>query len=142
MDKYIVANAVISKFCKNYNDLKKDLPIRPSEMGLLNIIVEKGGKFTPLMIAELLEVSKPMITAHISVLEKKGYVYKEYSIEDRRSFYIMPTEKAVILVKSTAEKMGKNLTKLEELIGENEFSKLLQLLSRASSDIKLIKGDY
>lgn len=142
MDKYIEANAVISKFCKNYNDLKKDLPIRPSEMGVLNIIVEKGGKFTPLMIAELLEVSKPMITAHISVLEKKGYVYKEYSIEDRRSFYIMPTEKAVNLVKSTAEKMGKNLTKLEELIGENEFSKLLQLLSRASSDIKLIKGDY
>lgn len=76
MDKYVETNAVLSKFCKGYMDLKKDLPIRPSEMAVLNIIVQREGKFTPLMIAELLEVLKPMITAHISVLEKKEYIKK------------------------------------------------------------------
>lgn len=71
MDKYTEANAILSKFCKGYMELKKNLPIRPSEMGVLNIIVRREGSFTPNMLAELLEVSKPMITAHISVLEKK-----------------------------------------------------------------------
>lgn len=52
-------------------ELKKDLPIRPSKMGVLNIVTKKDELFTPLMIAELLEVSKPMITNHIIVLENK-----------------------------------------------------------------------
>ena len=33
MDKYFAANAVLSIFGKSYAELKKDLPIRPSEMG-------------------------------------------------------------------------------------------------------------
>lgn len=65
MDRYLNANIILSKFCVSFAKLKKDLPLRPSEMGVLNIIVQRDGLFTPLMIAELLEVSKPMITAHI-----------------------------------------------------------------------------
>lgn len=41
MDKYLNANIVFSKFSRNYMALKKDLPIRPSEMGVLNIITKK-----------------------------------------------------------------------------------------------------
>ena len=40
MDKYFHANAVPSIFSKSYMELKKDLPIRPSEMGVLNIITK------------------------------------------------------------------------------------------------------
>lgn len=32
MDKYLEANAVFSKFSRDYIELKRDLPIRPSEM--------------------------------------------------------------------------------------------------------------
>lgn len=86
MDRYLESNIVFSKFSRNYIDLKKNLPIRPSEMGVLNIVVQREGLFTPLMIAELLEVSKPMITTHIAILEKKGYVTRQLSQEDKRSF--------------------------------------------------------
>ena len=61
-----------------------------------------------MMIAELLEVSKPMITAHITALEKKGYIFKQYSKDDKRSFFVMPTDKAKELVEATAEKMSGN----------------------------------
>ena len=84
MDKYVEANMVFSMFCKNYTGLRKDLPIRLSEMAVLNIITHREGLFTPLMIAELMNVSKPMVTAHITTLEKKGYIYKEASKEDKR----------------------------------------------------------
>lgn len=141
MDKYLEANAIISKFCQSYNELKKDLPIRPSEMGLLNIVVMREGKFTPLMLSELLEVSKPMITSHISVLEKKGYITKEYSLEDKRSFYVLPTERAVELVKRTTEQMNNSLVNLETLIGKDKFETLRDLMIEANENLKTIKGE-
>lgn len=142
MDKYINANAVISKFCNRYTELKKDLPIRPSEMGVLNIIVQREGLFTPVMIAELLEVSKPMITAHITVLEKKGYIFKEYSKEDKRSFYVMPTDKAKELVKVTADKMNAHLQQIEAFLGEEKFEELLSIMLDINKILKKMEeGD-
>lgn len=141
MDKYINANIIFSKFCNGYSKLKQELPIRPSEMGVLNIIVQREGNFTPLKIAELLEVSKPMITAHITVLEKKGYISKEYSKEDKRSFYIIPTKKAVELVKETSKKMQTHLQYLETSLGTDTFNELLDIMLRANEILKNIEGD-
>lgn len=141
MDKYFKANAICSIFSKNYMELKKDLPIRPSEMGVLNIITKKDGLFTPLMIAELLEVSKPMITNHITVLENKGYIVREYSKEDKRSFYVIPTEKAKELVKVNEKKMSKNLQQIENSLGKENFDKLLQMLTDTNRILKNIKGE-
>ncbi|MEE1313354.1 MAG: hypothetical protein UHS41_06395 [Lachnospiraceae bacterium] len=54
MDRYFAVNAVLSMFSKNYMELKKGLPIRPSEMGVLNIITETPGPHTPVILANLL----------------------------------------------------------------------------------------
>ena len=141
MDKYFNANAIFSIFSKKYMELKKDLPIRPSEMGVLNIITKKDGLFTPLMIAELLEVSKPMITNHITVLENKGYIIREYSKEDKRSFYLIPTEKAKELVEVTEKKMSKYLQQIEKSLGNENFDKLLQMLTDTNKILKNIEGE-
>lgn len=141
MDKYTSANAVFSKFCNGYMELKKELPVRPSEMGVLNIIVQREGFFTPLMIAELLGVSKPMVTAHITALEKKGYIKKEYSKEDKRSFYVIPTDKATELVKTTAEKTSRYLQQIEATLGEQTFEILINILSDTNKILTKVKGD-
>lgn len=130
MDKYMDANIVFSKFSSNYMELKKDLPIRPSEMAVLNIITQRGGSFTPLMIAELLGVSKPMIAAHIQVLLKKGYIYKEALPEDKRSFYVLPTEKALTLADKFNMKQAEHLKEIESEIGEADFNELIRLLNK------------
>ena len=140
MDKYLNANIIFSKFSSRYLILKKELPIRPSEMGVLNIIVQREGKFTPLMIAELLEVSKPMITTHITVLQQKGYITKEYSLKDKRSFYVTPTDKAKELVKETAEKMSAYLHQIEKTLGTENFDELLSVLSYTNTILKDIEG--
>jgi len=132
MDKYMNANIVFSKFSRDYTELKKNLPIRPSEMGVINIITKRGGDFTPLAIAELLGVSKPMIAAHISSLEKKGYIVKEKSETDKRSFYVRPTEKAKSLADEFEIKQTKILQNIENEIGRDEFNGLIALLQKAS----------
>ncbi len=133
MEKYLNANIVFSKFSRNYMALKKDLPIRPSEMGVLNIITKKEGLFTPIMIAELLEVTKPMVANHISVLEKKGYVTKKYLESDKRSFYVIPSNKAKQLVLKTETKLNEKLINLEKKLGSKRFDELIKTLEEAKT---------
>ena len=96
-------------FSKNYMDLKKGLPIRPNEMGVLNIITGTEGSHTPVMLADMIGVSKPMITAHITSLENKGYIIKSPSEQDKRAYYIIPTDKALALVESVKADLEKHL---------------------------------
>ena len=131
MEKYLRANIVFSKFSRDYMALKKDLPIRPSEMGVLNIITKRDGLFTPVMIAELLEVTKPMVANHISVLEEKGYITKKYSENDKRSFYIIPTDKAKKLVEEAESKLNGKLINLENKLGSKRFDELIKTLEEA-----------
>lgn len=135
MDKYMNANIVFSKFARDYMELKKDLPIRPSEMAVINIITKRGGDFTPLAIAELLGVSKPMIAAHLASLEKKGYIYKEGSELDKRSFYVRPTDMAKALADEFEIKQTKILKKIESAVGEDEFDRLIAVLQKADDTI-------
>ena len=140
MNRYFNANAVLSIFCKNYMDLKKDLPIRPSEMGVLNIITETEGPHSPVVLAEMLNVSKPMITAHIISLEKKGYITKSPSAQDKRAYYVLPTEKARALVESAGAKLNGQLEYLSNSMGREEFDTLVKLAAIAN-DILKNKGE-
>lgn len=116
--------------------IKSGLPIRPSELAVLNIITRREGKFTPLMIKELLGVSIPMITAHINILEKKGYIYKDFVLSDKRSFYVMPTGKAHSLVDEAEQKTTDKLKEIENEIGEEKFEELVELLIKAEVRLK------
>ena len=138
MNKYFAANAILSMFSKYYMELKRELPIRPSEMGVLNIIAETPGPHTPLLLAELLGVSKPMITAHLTDLAKKGYIEKKQSLEDKRVFNVLPTEKALALVESAKTDLNRHLERLVQEMGEDEFDNLVRLAEKANKILAAI----
>lgn len=131
MDQFVRANAVFSKFSRNYMELKKGLPIRPSEMGVLNILTETPPPHTSVLLAEMLGVSKPMITAHLSALLEKGYIIKEQSSVDKRAFYILPTEKALDLVERVKKETAQQLGQMAAALGEERFDILIELLREA-----------
>ena len=121
-------------------ELKKGLPIRPSEMGVLNILAEIPGPHTPALLAELLGVSKPMVTAHLNALTEKGYVVKEPSGEDKRVCYIRPTEKALELVEQAKMDTCRQLQRMIEKMGQDNFQLLVNLIAEAN-DVLQSKGD-
>lgn len=131
MNKYMSVNVIFAKFSRDYMATKKYLPIRPSEMGVLNILTRCEGDFTPMKLAETLGVSKPMVTAHINVLLKKGYVRKEPSPDDKRSFYVRPTEKAIALADEAEAKQTEYIKAVEERLGEKDFAALTELMEKA-----------
>lgn len=146
MDRYVAANATLSLFSKNYMDLKKTLPIRPSEMGVLNIITETDGQYTPVMLAEMLGVTKQMITAHIRSLESKGYICKEACLRDKRAYYILPTASGRALVAMAKVELNETLDALVQGLGQEEFQTLVELTKKATELLKerngSQKGEY
>lgn len=132
MEPFLTANAELSKFSRNYMQLKKNLPIRPSEMGVLNIVVQTKGPHTSVVLAEMLGVSKPMITAHITALMKQGYVTKTPSPDDGRAAYILPTDKAVELVAAAQKETDNQLRHMMNTLGQNDFYALVTLITRAN----------
>ena len=136
MDKYMHANIVLSKFSRDYIDLKNDLPIRPSEMGVLNLLVKREGKYTPLAIADMLGVSKTMVAAHIAALEKGEYISKQPSETDKRSFFVLPTEKAKRLVAEVDNRLDSQLKFLEQTMGADMFDALITLVDWAQKTIE------
>lgn len=136
MDPYFEANAVLSMFSKNYMELKRGLPIRPSEMGVLNILAATPGPHTSVMLAQMLGVSKPMITAHLASLSGKGYIIKQQSSEDKRAYYVLPTEKALALVERAKVDTNRQLVHLMKAMGQNEFDTLITLAKKANEILK------
>ena len=140
MDRYFAANAALSLLAKNYMELKKGLPIRPSEMGVLNILVQTPGPHTPVMLAQMLGVSKPMITAHLTALAEKGYITRQRSARDKRAYDILPTQKAAALVETARSSMCAQLDQLMDGMGQEEFDTLVRLAG-AANDILMRKGE-
>ena len=138
MNQYFVVNAVLSMFSKNYMELKKGLPVCPSEMGVLNIIAETPAPHTPAILAGLLGVSKPMITAHITSLEKKGYITKQQSQKDKREYHILLTEKGRELVDSAKLEMNRQIERLRDGMGQEKFDLFITLAEEAN---KIMGGD-
>lgn len=136
MDALMRANAVLSRFAQRYMQLKKDLPIRPSEMGVVNILLETPGPHTSILLAKMLGVSKPMITAHLTALEKKGYITRQRSQEDRRSFYVLPTDKARSLAEFARADMDRQLQHLIDTLGKERFDTLVDLISQADAALE------
>lgn len=141
MNKFFHANAVLSIFTKNYMELKKGLPIRPSEMGVLNIITETDEQYTPVKLAELLGVSKQMITTHITSLESKGYITKEPSLQDKRAYYILPTDKGLELVEWAKTDLNGKLENLVDGLGPDGFHTLVELAEKANEIMKENRGE-
>jgi len=68
-----------------------------------------------------------MITAMVTSLSKLEYIIKTPLKEDKRSFTLTPTEKAVALVKQTFSEYSKTLESLRVRFGD-DFNLLVSLI--------------
>lgn len=130
MEYYTYANAVLSRFSRNYMALKGNLPIRPSEMAVLNILDAFPQRHTPVMLAQRLGVSKPMITALLTALDKKGYITKEPCREDKRAYFVALTPRAQSLVAAARAQTHAQLDTLLAALGREDMEKFIDLAQK------------
>ena len=135
MDLSLITGAdAVGMFCRLHMNSKRDIPIRPSEMGVLIFTQKQLQPVTPLQISQFFNIAKPSVSAMVKVLLKQGYLIKEDSIEDKRSYQLSVTEKGSALVESTFSEYLKNMTLLKEKMGAAEFDQFIALI-KLSNDI-------
>ncbi len=132
-EELIKGAETVSMFCRLNINIKKDLPVRSSEMGLLILICKSEKSVTPVMAADFFKVKKPMITTMVSSLFRHGYIEKALSPEDKRSFFLNPTEKAKQLVDDTYTEYIKTMELLWQKLGAKDFDNLIVLLEKANT---------
>lgn len=128
-----------SLFCRLYLNTRKEIPVRSSHMGLLILLVKSENPVTPMEAAQFFRVKKPMITGMVNCLEKGGYLIKKPSEEDRRSYWMIPTQKTVALVEETYGEYYKVMEALYDGMGHDVYGELLHLLKQANSILESIK---
>lgn len=133
MQEYIKDAETVSLFCRINMNTKRDLPIRASEMGMLFLIVKSAEPQSPIKIAEFFKVTKPMVTTMTNSLVKKGYLIKNPSFTDRRSFTLQPTAQAVHLVENAYNEYFKTMETLKRRMGCEKYNHLIGLIELANS---------
>ncbi|GAA0748767.1 MarR family winged helix-turn-helix transcriptional regulator [Clostridium oceanicum] len=124
---------VISRFCRLQMNLKRDLPIRASEMGVLIYIQKNKEQSTPIMISNFFGIAKPSVTDIINSLVKKNYLIKIKSEIDRRSYILEITTKGYELLENTYEEYFRTIEILQNKMGNKEFKLFIKLLKEANT---------
>ncbi|MFT8311394.1 MAG: MarR family winged helix-turn-helix transcriptional regulator [Sporolactobacillus sp.] len=132
MDEMYQSAEIIAQFCRTQINVKKNIPIRNSEMGVLIYLVRSKEAVTPLQIAQFFAVSKPMVTEMINSLNRKKYLIKHSDQTDGRSYKIAPTSLAKELVNESYKEYLKMLYTLETKMGQDDFRQLVHLISKAN----------
>lgn len=132
MDKLIKSSKQISLFCRLNLNTKQELPIRSSEMGMLIYLVKTEEEKTPNAVAKFFKVTKSMATNMATSLLNNGYIEKIKSEADKRSFLLIPTDKAIRLVEDTYEEYFRTMSLLESKMGEQKFDEFIRLLETAN----------
>jgi len=134
MDLSLISGAdAIGMFCRLQVNSKRDLPIRASEMGVLIFTQKATEPVTPLEISQFFNIAKPSVSAMVKSLLSQGYLCKETSTEDKRSYTLAISEKGTRLVESTFEEYLKNMVRLKEQMGDVRFSQFIELIHVANS---------
>lgn len=92
---------------------------------------------TPATIAGRLNIDRPTISGIIERLEKNGWIYRAVHPEDRRSFIIMLTEKAMELMSEIEEQRKRTMEQAMRGFSEEEISQLKQYLQKIIDNLKI-----
>lgn len=122
----------IGIFCRLNMNIRKDIPIRSSEMGVLIYIYKQGEITTPIMISQFFKIKKPSVTSQVNSLIKQGFVEKIPSLTDKRSYYLKVTHKGTLLVNSTFEDYFKLVKVIKGKMGTEDFNQFIQYIKQAN----------
>ncbi len=132
-ENIIACEDAVSRFCRLQMNVKRDIPIRASEMGALIYVEKSDEPATPLMISSFFGIAKPSVTDMVNSLVEKDYLIKIPSKVDRRSYTLKVTIKGHELLETTYNEYFRTIELLEERMGYEEFKLFIQLLKEANN---------
>ncbi len=114
------------------NSLQGQTKLTYNDILYIDIIRAYPGKYTSTQIADMLCVSRPSVTKKIKELMRKGYVTREQSPSDKRTYYLSVVENTCINFYDEALKQ-KLLERLNTKYSEKDIKNLCETLAIISN---------
>lgn len=136
MNKYLAISKVSKIRSEIFNYIECELKKRGieglvvSHGNILDILYDNNGRLTMKEISEGINRTKSTVTQLVDKLLLNGYVAKEVNLEDRRSSYIVLTEKGLGIKKDFKEISDNVIKEFFYDFTEEEAETLLMLLDR------------
>ena len=128
-----MSNTEIMSFCRAYMRACPSVSIRPSQMQVLEILCTVPGPHTPMMLADCLRVSRPMVAAHLVALQDAGYISRVASTDDGRSVFILPTKKAQNLVNKHNRELSEFNAKIMDKVGRKKYDAFVAMIKNINA---------
>ncbi|PAB60406.1 MarR family winged helix-turn-helix transcriptional regulator [Anaeromicrobium sediminis] len=129
--------SIFEHITNNLNNglLAENINMKCPQMLILDFVITKGGKVTIKDIVTQMEKKKSTVTENVNSLEKKGFLVKYQSEEDRRVYYVESTDKADDLM-DRANIVWNSLNEhVQNGFSEEEKHQLYNLLDRTLENI-------
>lgn len=135
-EKVYQAAAQVSLFCRLNLRQKIDIPIRRSELGVLLYLYSAEEAITPVLVSDFMGISRPCTTALLKRLERDGYIHRQPSRSDGRSWTLSLTEKGERLIQDAHEEYGKSMQLLEKEMGAERFHTFVKLIEESNGILR------
>lgn len=106
------------------------------ELDLLSRVQMSEKRLTPHALCESMGISRPLGSRLIENLEQKGFLLKEVSDTDRRSYFLKITEKGGQVLKETYTYYLEPVYRLRRNLGEEKFGNLARLIRESNESMQ------
>ena len=100
------------------------------------LVLAMKGKTKPSELSEILNISRPNVTANLRVLEEKGFLTRMINSSNRREVFVTLTKDGMDHCENVIKKITSMFHTWFDLLGEEETQHVLNIL-RISSDEKV-----
>ena len=100
------------------------------------IICKESGKHTISSIAKLLSVATTAVTQKVNELEKKNYITRQQSLEDKRISYLCRVDKECKCLEEELKRDKYVLEKLKEKYSEKELENFINTFEYMNTQYK------
>jgi len=134
------------KFKKAAAQISYDSDIRMNEVMALVIVdnhcTENEKSLLASEIGETLSVSPSAVSQMFSSLEKKGYIYRNISENDKRQYRFTLTEKGRYVTYDTKKRMDQTICEIIARFGEDRITVFTQMLNDFANLLTQIQDEY
>lgn len=130
-----IVHRIIEKIKNSFTNIFLNMPITNKEFFILKAIIayEKNGKkITSTEISHMLCISRAAVSQFVSSLEKRGYILRSTSRNDRRKTYLEITEKGEKTINETEKHLDNVFNTVKTKLGNERFDTLICLLKDIS----------
>lgn len=110
------------------------------ELFTIFYILYQKDAVTPGMIAKEMEISSARVAAMLNNLEKKEYIKRVKSQEDKRKIHVILTQKGIDLAQKTKETVLQQVTDMLEFLGPDDAQHLIRIMGLLAHRFKETEG--